>query len=107
VKVQKRQSVAPVTTREKICATCGRPFRLAPDEKFFNCPECHRKANPPRRDKRSPKDAQILTQITCVACGTQAYVDFVPTDPSTALCETCFSARRRELQPPKTHKERR
>lgn len=107
VKVQKREPAAPVTTREKICATCGRPFRLAPDEKFFNCPACHKKANPVRRDKRRPKDAQILTQITCVACGTQAYVDFVPSDPAAALCTACFSSRRRELQASRAHKERR
>ncbi|BDU75591.1 hypothetical protein [Mesoterricola sediminis] len=102
VKVQKRSAAPAVATREKICATCGKPFRLAPEEKFFNCPACHRKANPPRKPPRR-SDAQILTQITCSACGTQEYVSFVPPDPAAALCAACFGRQRRELQAQKNH----
>ncbi|HLO67424.1 MAG TPA: hypothetical protein VK188_10430 [Holophaga sp.] len=102
VKIQKRVPAPPVTTREKICATCGKPFRLAPDEKFFNCPHCHRKANPPRKPAKK-SDAQILTQITCSACGTQEYVSFVPADPAAALCAACYGRQRRELQAQKNH----
>jgi len=106
VKIQKREAKVPVTTREKICASCGRTFRLAPEEKFFNCPHCYKKAQPIRKPVRK-NDAQILTQIICLECGTKEYVDFVPSDPASALCAACFSKRKRELQVQKTHKERR
>jgi len=106
VRVQKREAKAPVATREKICATCGRTFRLAPEEKFFNCPHCFKKTQPVRKAVRN-NETQILTQIICVECGTQEYVDFVPTDPALAFCATCFSKRKRELQAQKHHKERR
>ncbi len=106
VKIQKREAKPAVTTREKICATCGRAFRLAPDEKFFNCPHCYKKTLPVRKPVRK-NEAQILTQIVCVECGTQEYVDFVPSDPATAFCAASFSKRKRELQVQKNHKERR
>lgn len=106
VKIQKREVKPPVTTREKICATCGRTFRLEPEEKFFNCPYCYKKTLPAKKSVRK-NEAQILTQIICVECGTQEYVDFVPTDPAAAFCAACFSKRKRELQVQKTHKERR
>ena len=105
-KVQKRAPKPTVATREKICATCGRTFQLAPEEKFFNCPACHRKAQPPRKAPRKG-DARILTQITCQACGAQEYVAFVPADPGAALCSACFSVRRRELKEQTNHKNRR
>ena len=47
------------------------------------------------------------TQIICVECGTQEYVDFVPPDPAAAYCLACFSRRKRELQVSKNHKDRR
>ncbi|BDU71353.1 hypothetical protein [Mesoterricola silvestris] len=106
VKIQKREAKPAVTTREKVCATCGRTFRLSPDEKFFNCPHCYKKTLPARKPARK-NEAQILTQITCVECGTQEYVDFVPTDPAAAFCASCFSRRKRELQAQKPHTERR
>ena len=106
VKIQKREAKPPVTTREKLCATCGRTFRLAPEEKFFNCPYCYKKTLPVKKNVRK-NEAQILTQIICVECGTQEYVDFVPTDPAAAFCAACFSKRKRELQGQKAHKERR
>ena len=106
VKVQKRETKPAITTREKLCATCGRTFRLAPEEKFFNCPHCYKKTQPVRKAVRK-NEAQILTQIICVECGTQEYVDFVPTDPAAAFCAECFSKRKRELQVQKNHKERR
>ena len=87
VKIQKREAKEPVTTREKLCATCGRTFELTPDQKFFNCPHCYRKAQQVRKPVRK-SEAQILTQIICVECGTQEYVDFVPTDPALAFCAT-------------------
>jgi RNase P subunit RPR2 len=106
VKIQKREVKPVVATREKICATCGRAFRLSPDEKFFNCPHCYKKSQPVRKAPRK-NEAQILTQITCLECGTQEYVDFVPSDPATALCAACFSVKKRELQAKLNHKERR
>lgn len=105
VKIQKREAKPAVTTREKVCATCGRTFRLSPDEKFFNCPHCYKKTAPVRKPVKK-NEAQILTQIVCVECGTKEYVDFVPTDPATAFCAACFSKRKRELQAQKPHKER-
>ena len=106
VKIQKRETKPPVTTREKVCATCGRTFRLAPEEKFFNCPHCYKKTVPVRKAPRK-NEAQILTQIICLECGTQEYVDFVPSDPAAALCAACFSKRKRELQVQKNHKDKR
>ena len=107
VKIQKREAKEPVTTREKLCATCGRTFRLAPDEKFFNCPHCYKKTQPTKKPAKRNNEAQILTQIICVECGTQEYVDFVPPDPAAAFCLACFSRRKRELQASKNHKDRR
>ena len=52
VKVQKRETKPAVTTREKLCATCGRTFRLAPEEKFFNCPYCYKKTLPVKKTAR-------------------------------------------------------
>jgi len=106
VKIQKRSTTAEPVLREKLCATCGRTFRLAPEEKFFNCPYCYKKTLPVKKNVRK-NEAQILTQIICVECGTQEYVDFVPTDPAAAFCAACFSKRKRELQGQKAHKERR
>jgi DNA-directed RNA polymerase subunit RPC12/RpoP len=96
VRVQKRQPKEPDPRREKLCATCGKPFLLGPDEKFFNCPSCHRKLTAPRKNPKR-NETQILTQITCQACGAVEYLDFVPTDPATTLCAACFSKKRREI----------
>ena len=96
VMVQKRVASAEPTLREKLCATCGRPFQLTPDQKFYLCPNCYRKAQPP--PKRAPRkgEAQVLIQIHCIECGTDEYLDFVPSDPHATYCRACFSKRRRE-----------
>jgi len=106
VKVQKREVKVPDGRREKICATCGQTFTLAADEKFFNCPNCYRKTQPVRKAPRK-SDAQILTQITCLECGTVEYLDFVPTDVNATYCHSCFSKRKQELQASRPHSERR
>jgi hypothetical protein len=46
-------------------------------------------------------DAQILTQITCMECGTVEYLDFVPPDVHA------FSKKRQELQASRLHTESR
>ncbi|MGA2083182.1 MAG: hypothetical protein ABSH53_21610 [Holophaga sp.] len=96
VKVVKREAKAPNPMREKICATCGRTFEVAPDQKFFNCPHCYRKSLPVRKPARR-SEAQILAQITCVECGTVEYLDFVPPDLHATYCHACFAKRRQEL----------
>ena len=102
VKIQKREAKEPSRLREKVCATCGRTFALEPDQKFFNCPECYRKSLPPRRPARR-SEAQILTQITCVECGTVEYLDFVPADIHATYCHSCFAKRRQELHAARVH----
>lgn len=104
VKIQKREAKAPSNLREKVCATCGRTFELAPDQKFFNCPHCYRKTLPPRRPVRK-NEAQILTQITCIECGTVEYLDFVPPDVHATYCHACFTKRRQELHASRPHPE--
>ena len=106
VKVQKRELKEPDRNREKLCATCGQTFTVTPDQKFFNCPNCYRKAQPVRKAPRK-SEAQILTQITCLECGTVEYLDFVPTDVNATYCHSCFSKKRQELQAAKPHPVRR
>lgn len=98
VMVQKRVVNAEPTLREKLCATCGKPFQLTPDQKFYLCPNCYRKAQPPLKRTVKKGEAQVLIQIHCVECGTEEYLDFVPSDPSVTYCRACFSKRRRELK---------
>ena len=105
VKVQKRVLKEPDLNREKICATCGQTFQVGPEQKFFNCPNCYRKATPVRKAPRKA-DAQILTQITCLECGTVEYLAFVPTDVNATYCHSCFSKKRQELQAIKPHIDR-
>lgn len=95
VRVQKRDNNAAPTLREKLCATCGKPFKLQPDEKFFDCPACYQKNQAPRKPHKRG-EARVLVQITCAGCGTIEFLGFAPTDPATALCRTCFSAQKRE-----------
>ena len=106
VKVVKRTVKEPSNLREKVCATCGRTFELTPDQKFFNCPHCYRKAQPVRKPARK-SEAQILTQITCMECGTVEYLDFVPPDVHATYCHSCFSKKRQELQASRLHPESR
>lgn len=98
VMVQKRVMNAEPTPREKLCATCGRPFQLTPDQKYYLCPNCYRKAQPPLKKPVKKGEAQVLIQIHCVECGTEEYLDFVPSDPNATYCRACFSKRRRELK---------
>ena len=106
VKIQKREVKEPTNLREKVCATCGKTFELTPDQKFFNCPHCYRKAQPVRKPARK-SEAQILTQITCMECGTVEYLDFVPPDVHATYCHSCFSKKRQELQASRQHTESR
>ncbi len=90
------------TLREKTCSTCGAGFTLTPDQKFFLCPECY--AQEYRRNaKARSSGTQVLTHITCVACGTSEYLSFVPQDASQALCKACFGRQRREQKPDRRH----
>ena len=83
------------TLREKACATCGSGFTVTPDQKFFLCPECYAKEFH-RTSKARSSGTQVLTQITCVECGTSEYLSFVPQDASLALCKACYGRRKRE-----------
>lgn len=94
VRVQKREVKAPAL-REKICATCGKPFQLEPGQKFFDCPACYRRKQLPQKPVRK-SGARALVQIHCAQCGAEEYLEFVPQDPGTALCSACFAARKRE-----------
>jgi DNA-directed RNA polymerase subunit RPC12/RpoP len=98
--VQKRAPVETPSLREKLCATCGRPFQLTPDQKYYLCPNCYRKTQPPPRKTIRNGEAQVLIQIQCVECGTIEYLDFVPSDPGNTYCRTCFAQRKREEKTP-------
>lgn len=97
VKVVKREAaidVAPV--REKACSACQRPFKLTPEQKFHLCPRCFQKAQS-KRPAPPRKGTQVLTQITCMSCGTVEYLTLVPTDLAKALCASCHAASREHL----------
>lgn len=96
VMVQKRVANPEPALREKLCATCGKPFQLTPDQKYFICPDCYRKTQAPVRKTVRRGDAQVLIQIRCVECGAEEYLDFVPSDPNATYCRACFSKRKRE-----------
>ncbi|MDP2876357.1 MAG: hypothetical protein Q8O00_09250 [Holophaga sp.] len=106
VRVQKRDNAAAPTLREKLCATCGKAFKLQPDEKFFDCPTCYRKNQTPR-PPRKRGEARVLVQITCVACGTVEFLGFAPTDPANALCRSCFATQKREQKLASPHTKHR
>ena len=103
VKLQKpTPHVAAPGLREKPCSSCGVTFKLTPDQKFFLCPECY--ARESRRHTRAhSQGTQVLTQITCVECGTKEYLSFVPQEPAQALCNACFGRRKREQIPNTNH----
>ncbi len=100
VMVQKRAQDAEPTLREKLCADCGKPFQLAPDQKYYLCPRCYQKSQPPPKKNTRKGEAQLLIQIHCAECGTEEYLDFVPSDPNATYCRACFSKRRREPKVP-------
>lgn len=106
VRVQKRDPAAASDLREKLCATCGKPFRLTPEQKFFDCPDCYRKSHPPHKSKKRG-EAQVLVQIECAECGTKEFLSFAPTDPKAVLCRTCFSKQKREQKLASLHPTRR
>jgi CxxC-x17-CxxC domain-containing protein len=95
VLVQKRGAVTEPTLRDKLCATCGKPFSVTPDQRFFMCPRCYQKSLPPRKSARQG-ETQLLTQIRCVECGIEEYVSFVPQDPQATYCRACFAKRKRK-----------
>lgn len=103
VLVQKHKPGANAGVREKLCATCGKPFQLTADEKYYDCPSCYRRNHPIHKPRR--KDgAQVLIQIQCVACGTQDFLDFMPPDPKQAYCRSCFAKqKKREPKPRAPH----
>ena len=106
MRVQKRDPSAPPEPREKLCATCGKPFTVTPDERFFACPDCYRKSLPPHKSKKRG-EAQVLVQIECAQCGAKEFLSFAPTDPKTVLCRACFSKQKRELKLASLHPTRR
>ena len=106
VRVQKRDPSAPPEPREKLCATCGKPFQLAPDQKFFVCPDCYRKSLPPHKSKRRG-EAQVLVQIACAECGAKEFLSLAPPDPGAVLCRACFAKQKREQKLSSLHPTRR
>ena len=96
VMVQKRLTAQEPTLREKLCASCGRPFQLTPDQKFYLCPNCYKKSQPPVKKPSRKGEAQVLIQIHCAECGAEEYLDFVPADPKATYCRACFAKRRRD-----------
>jgi len=107
VLLTKRVPVAPPepsAPRDKICAECGIKFHLESGKKFFLCPDCYRRSF--ARQRGGKDGARILTHITCVRCGTQEYLPFVPEDPAKALCRACFAAERPEPKRPSKHPRR-
>ncbi len=99
VMVQKRVVQVEPVLREKLCATCGKPFLLSPEQKFYICPDCYRKTQAPLKKTIRKGEAQVLIQIRCASCGTVEYLDFVPSDPSATYCRACFAKRKREPRP--------
>lgn len=98
VLLTKRAPVAPPdpkAPREKICAECGMHFKIESGQKFYLCPDCYRRSFTYKR-KGGQEAARILTHITCAQCGMQEYLPFVPEDPTTALCRTCYAKVRPE-----------
>lgn len=106
VRVQKRDPAAAPGLREKLCATCGKPFKLTPEQKYFDCPDCYRKSFPPHKSKKKG-EAQVLVQIECAECGAKEFLSFAPTDPKTVLCRSCFSKQKREQKLASPHSTRR
>jgi len=96
VMVQKRVAASEPAPREKLCASCGKPFHLTPDQKYYLCPNCYRKGLPAPKRPSKKGEAQVLIQIRCVECGTEEYLDFVPSDPNATYCRACFAKRKRE-----------
>lgn len=103
IKVQKAADRPAPPLRRKECSACGRKFPVQEGEKFYLCPACYAKTF--QKKKRSG-EAQILTHITCSACGAEEYLPFVPTDPAEALCKACFLQRRRERHTGSGHPQR-
>ncbi len=84
---------APDAPRDKACAKCGGLFSVLPGEKYFLCPTCYRRTYQGRKGRT---ETQVLTQISCAACGATEYLPFLPDDPAKALCQACFRTRKTE-----------
>ena len=95
VKIEKHSERAKKDLREKMCATCGRIFALEPGQKFFDCPACYQKKIY-RQKPSNPFEAKVISQIQCASCGAVEFVRFVPEDPKTVLCRSCFVHQARE-----------
>jgi len=98
--VQKRPVSAEPSLREKLCATCGKPFQLSPEQKYYLCPDCYRKTQPAPKKSSRKGEAQVLIQIHCAECGAEEYLDFVPSDPKATYCRSCFAKRKRDPKSP-------
>lgn len=106
VRVQKRNPSATPELRDKLCATCGKPFKVTPEQKFFDCPDCFKKSHGPHKSKKRG-EAQVLVQIECAQCGAKEFLSFAPTDPKAVLCRACFSKQKREQKLASPHSNRR
>ncbi|MBP1626543.1 MAG: hypothetical protein H6Q00_1018 [Holophagaceae bacterium] len=107
VLVQKHKPAPASDIREKLCATCGKPFPLSGDQKFYDCPACYRKNHPVQKPQRKT-GTQILIQIQCTACGATDVLDYMPPDPKQALCRGCYAEqKKREPKPQLKHKRSR
>jgi CxxC-x17-CxxC domain-containing protein len=95
IRIEKPLANVGKRLREKQCATCGRLFTLEPGQKFFDCPVCYQKKIALQRPKKT-HGAKVLTQIQCASCGAVEFVRFVPDDPKSVLCRSCFVNQSRE-----------
>jgi CxxC-x17-CxxC domain-containing protein len=86
------------TTRQKECATCGQIFDLLPGQRYFDCPDCYQNKMTEQRFANAKK-TRVLTKIACRSCGAVEFVTFVPEDPGTVLCRSCFSKQAKAKRP--------
>jgi CxxC-x17-CxxC domain-containing protein len=95
VKIEKPSVHQKKRAREKCCATCGKPFALEPDQKFFDCPACYQKKISSQKPRKR-SETKVLTQIRCASCGVAEFVGFVPDDLTNVLCGACFKQAREQ-----------
>jgi len=107
IRVEKPSSRPTNAARQKLCATCGRPFDLQPGQKFFDCPDCYQsKMSAQRYASTNMKKTRVLTRIKCMSCGAAEFVAFVPEDPETVLCRRCFASLVKEQREQREQKAR-
>ena len=102
IKIEKPSPHRKKGEREKCCATCGKPFTLEPDKKFFDCPACYQKKSSAQKAKKR-SETKVINQIQCASCGMIEFIGFVPDDPTSVLCKRCFTNRVREQKKRKQH----